>query len=168
MKMSDYTLDDIFKKNLLFLLPFYIFNLEHSFKHPKKNEDYMANITATFLAIKEKLEELLSSKQINELTKLALQRLIGSVSSKIANKHDDVKKGVTSIMGGKILDYPEKTAYKSGLAQMSTALNELYSKLFAAGRLKDAERASNEPDYRKQLMDKFGLNISDYNATLTQ
>lgn len=165
--MSDYTLDDIFEKNLLFLLPFYIFNLEHSFKHPKRDEDYMANITAAFLTIKEKLEELLSSKQINELTKLALQRLIDSVSSKVANKHDDVKKGVTSIMGGKILDYPEKTAYKSGLAQMSTALNELYSKLFAAGRIDDAKRAANEPAFRDKLLKDFGLDISDSNISLT-
>ena len=37
MKVPNYTLDNIFEKNLLFLLPFYIFS------HEKKLEEYNTN-----------------------------------------------------------------------------------------------------------------------------
>lgn len=47
-----------------------------------------------------------------------------------------------------------------GSEQMAELINKLNSKLFEAGRFDDAKRASNEPDFQKELMKEFGLELS--------
>ena len=43
--------------------------------------------------------------------------MMKEVAEKIAEKYEKVRRGVTSVMGGKILEYEAKTIWKGGFAE---------------------------------------------------
>ena len=58
MKVQAYSLDDIFERGLLMLIPFYIFSHEKSFLEYNSNEQKLAELKAEYQKILEKLDEL--------------------------------------------------------------------------------------------------------------
>lgn len=161
VKMSDYTLDDIFKKGLLILLPFYIFNLERCFTHSNKNADYMDIIQSDFMNMYSRLQHLMNKHQISEYMKYHLTELINKVVKQIAAKHDDVKKGVSDIMGGRVIETEASRIYKSGVLlghmQGEDRINDLYDKLFEAGRDDDVRRATKDKVFKQKLFEEFNI-----------
>ena len=59
--------------------------------------------------IREQLEELSKARYIDEYTKCTLIDMSGKVLEHIANNYQNVKEGVKSVMGGKVLEYEAKT-----------------------------------------------------------
>ena len=58
MKVQAYSLDDIFEKHLLMLIPFYIFSHEKSFPEYNNNEQKLEELKAEYQIILERLDEL--------------------------------------------------------------------------------------------------------------
>ena len=58
MKVQEYTLEDIFSKGLLLLIPFYIFSHEKNFKVYNSNEQRLAELKAEYRSILERLDKL--------------------------------------------------------------------------------------------------------------
>ena len=58
MKVQNYTLDDIFEKRLLLLIPFYIFSHEKNFPEYNSNEQKLAKLKSEYRYILERLDEL--------------------------------------------------------------------------------------------------------------
>ena len=58
MKVQTYSLDDIFNKHLLMLLPFYIFSYENSFPEYNSNVQKLAELEAEYKEILERLSAL--------------------------------------------------------------------------------------------------------------
>ena len=58
MKVQKYSLDDIFEKRLLMLIPFYIFSHENGFPEYNSNEQKLAELKAEYQEILERLDEL--------------------------------------------------------------------------------------------------------------
>ncbi len=61
IKSQKYTLKEIFEKNLLFLIPFYIFSHEAQFKEYEKDKTKLRVLLQEYEQIKNKLEELLAN-----------------------------------------------------------------------------------------------------------
>lgn len=117
IKMKNYSLNDIFEKNLLFLIPFYIFVHENRFIEYNKDVNKLQNLLAEYEIIKNRLEMLTMQESITEFTKQAILDMSNKVLEHIARKHKNVVEGVKSIMGGKILEYEAKTILKRGLTE---------------------------------------------------
>ncbi|CAJ0596407.1 unnamed protein product [Cylicocyclus nassatus] len=130
---------------------------------PKKNDDYMKQITSDFSKIYNYLNNMLDNKQISDRLYHDLREFINRVADQIARKHDDIKKGVTNIMGGKIIVTATKRYYNEGFnlgsEQMADLINELNSRLIEANRYDDLKLSSANKSYQKQLMKEFGLEI---------
>lgn len=60
MKSQRYTLEEIFKKKLLFLIPFYIFSHEGNFEEYEQDEMKLQVLLSEYNQIKVGLEKLLS------------------------------------------------------------------------------------------------------------
>ena len=114
MKVKTYTIEEIFEKNLLFLIPFYIFTYEQRFKEIEKNADRLAEIIAEYGMISDRLEESLSSGFIDEFTKKTIMDMSERVLENIARSYENIRKGVGTVMGGKILDYEAKRIRNEG------------------------------------------------------
>ena len=107
-------MEEIFEKRLLFLIPFYIFSHEQRFKEYDQDEMKLGQLKAEYEEIKNRLEELLEESAISEYTKRTIIDISNKVLEHIAAKYEAVRKGVKSVMGGKVLEYEAKTILKEG------------------------------------------------------
>ena len=107
-------MEEIFEKRLLFLIPFYIFSHEQRFKEYDQDEMKLGQLKAEYEEIKNRLEELLEESVISEYTKCTIIDMSNKVLEHIAVKYEAVRKGVKSVMGGKVLEYEAKTILKEG------------------------------------------------------
>lgn len=114
IKMITYTLDQIFRKNLLFLIPFYIFTHENHFIEYNENTDKLQKLLAEYKEIKDRLETLNEQGLISEFTKCTIIDMSNKVLEHIARNYKQITKGVKAVMGGKILEYEAKTILNKG------------------------------------------------------
>ena len=117
MKSQQYTLEEIFEKNLLLLIPFYIFSHETRFEQYEKDEIKRKALQEEYEQIKNKLEELLNQGVISEYTKCTIIEMSNKVLEHIAIKYNAVREGVKTVMGGKILEYEAKAIRQDGINQ---------------------------------------------------
>lgn len=129
MKVQRYTLDEIFAKNLLFLIPFYIFTHEDRFKKYERDAAALAGLENEYGQIRGKLDYLLEKKEIDEYTKCTLIDMTNKVLGHIAKEYASVREGVESVMGGRVLDYEAKTIKneerEEGIKKLVTVLKDL-------------------------------------------
>lgn len=117
MKSQQYTLDEIFEKGLLLLIPFYIFSHETRFDEYEKDKTKLKTLQEEYEQIKNKLEELLNQGAISEYTKCTIIDMSNKVLEHITVKYDSVKEGVKAVMGGKVLEYEAKTIKREGIEE---------------------------------------------------
>ena len=117
MKSQQYTMEQIFDRQLLLLLPFHIFSHEKQFAEYEKDESKRRSLQKEYAQIRHRLEELLEQDVISEYTKRTLIDLSGKVLDHIAVKYDSVRKGVKSVMGGRVLEYEAKTIKREGIRE---------------------------------------------------
>lgn len=117
MKLQRYTLEEIFEKDLLFLIPFYVFSHESRFKEYNEDTSMLEDLLEEYEGIRDRLEELLNAGKITEYTKCTILDMSNKVVGHIAAKYENVRKGVSAVMGGKVLEYEAKTIRNEGIKE---------------------------------------------------
>ena len=177
VKCQRYTLKEIFEKNLLLLIPFYIFSHEAQFEEYEKDRTKLENLQAEYEQIKDHLEELVKRGVISEYIKRTLIEMSNKVLEHIARKYDTVKEGVKTVMGGKILEYEAKTLFRQGMEQGreqgreqglelgreqgreqgEDKLSQLIAKLLENDRSQDILKATQDKEFRKKLYVEYRI-----------
>ena len=112
VKVADYSMEEIFTKKLLMMLPFYLMRFEAKAnaidKDTKKLEDFLAecNRLADMLEIETK------GRRDNLYTDIV--KLIKKVSDYIFRNENKIKKGVDNVMGGKVLILESERLFRKG------------------------------------------------------
>lgn len=154
MKSQKYTIEDIFGKKLLFLIPFYIFCYENRFEEYNQDKAKMELLKQEYEQIKNRLEELANQGEIDEYTKCTIMDMSNKVLEHIARKYENVKKRVKSVMGGKVLDYEAKAIRNEGIHKGRL---EMLMVLVRDGLLSVKEAASRanltEEAFQKSMQD---------------
>lgn len=117
MKVQTYSRDDIFEKGLLMLIPFYIFSHEKSFPEYNSNEQKLEELKAEYQEILERLDELEQQGVIGAFDKRTIIELSGDVIKEIAQKYENVQKGVGDMMGGALIETEARTILNQGIIQ---------------------------------------------------
>ncbi len=117
MKVQAYSLDDIFGKGLLMLIPFYIFSHEKNFAEYNGNEQKLAELKAEYRKILERLDGLEEQGVIGAFDKRTIIELSGDVIKEIAQKYENVQKGVGDIMSGPLIETTARNILSQGLIQ---------------------------------------------------
>jgi hypothetical protein len=117
MKVQKYAIDQIFERNLLFLIPFYIFCYEKEFKDYETHQEKLRLLQKEFADIRERLENLCETGRISAYEKYTILEMTKKVIVNIASKYANVQKGVTAVMGGKVLEHEAKTILQNGIRQ---------------------------------------------------
>ena len=117
MKSQRYTIDEIFDKKLLFLIPFYIFSHESRFEEYDKDEDKLEILKAEYIRIVDRLDEWMRKGSISAYMRKTILEMSGKVLENIAQKYDNVREGGKSVMGGRVLEYEAKTILNEGMKQ---------------------------------------------------
>ena len=127
MKVQKYSLDDIFEKRLLMLIPFYIFSHEKSFPEYNSNKQKLEELKTEYQVILERLDELEQQGVIGAFDKRTIIDLSGDVINEIAQKYENVQKGVGGMMRGALLETSARTILNQGVSQnqRETALRML-------------------------------------------
>ena len=127
MKVQEYTLENIFSKGLLLLIPFYIFSHEKNFEVYNSNEQRLAELKAEYRNILEKLDKLEQEGIIGAFDKRTIIELSGDVIREIAQKYENVQKGLGGMMSGALLETEARTILNKGKdeAKKETALRML-------------------------------------------
>ena len=114
MKVQEYTLEDILSKGLLLLIPFYIFSHEKNFKVYNSNEQRLAELIAEYRSILERLDKLEQEGIIGAFDKRTIIELSGDVIREIAQKYENVQKGIGGMMSGALLETEARTILNRG------------------------------------------------------
>ena len=127
MKVQKYSLDDIFDKRLLMLIPFYIFSHENSFPEYNSNDQKLEKLKAEYQVILERLDRLEQQEVIGAFDKRTIIELSSDVIKEIAQKYENVQKGVGDIMSGALIETEARRILKKGMneANKETALKLL-------------------------------------------
>ncbi len=114
MKMQEYSLDDIFAKDLLILIPFYIFSHEKQFMVYNSNKQKLEELKTEYRGILERLDELEREKVIGAFDKRVIIELSGDVLKEIARKYENIQKGVGGMMRGPMIETEAKRILDKG------------------------------------------------------
>ena len=125
MKVQAYSLDDIFRKRLLMLIPFYIFSYEKGFTEYNSNGQKLEELKAEYQKILKKLDELEQQEVIGAFDKRTIIDLSGDVIKEIARKYENVQKGVGDMMRGALIETEARTILNRGKSQ---GINEMKKK----------------------------------------
>ncbi len=127
MKVQTYSLDDIFEKRLLMLIPFYIFSHENRFPEYNSNEQKLENLKAKYQVIMERLDGLEQQGVIGAFDKRTIIELSGDVIKEIAQKYENVQKGIGDMMRGALIETEARRILNKGIseAKKETALKLL-------------------------------------------
>ena len=104
LKIKAYSIDDIFEKKLYMLIPFYIFNLEHDFFLYNDNVKNLQKLTDIYSGIYNRLEHHAAIGMISEYSKSVIYEFVNKVAQNLAAKHNNIQKGIGTVMGGQVLD----------------------------------------------------------------
>ncbi|WP_275442956.1 hypothetical protein [Petralouisia muris] len=83
MKVQEYSLEDIFSKNLLLLIPFYIFSHEKEFKVYNSIEQRLEELQAEYQDILKRLDKQQQEGMIGAFDKHTIIELSGDVIKEI-------------------------------------------------------------------------------------
>ena len=155
MKVQSYSLAQLFEKNLLFLLPFYIFNLEKDFPTYDRDNLALESLKRIYSNLMDRLEAAVEAGSISAYYRRTILDMSKKVLENIAAKYHNVQEGVNNIMGGQVLEHEGKTIYNAGI-QEGIAIGE------ARGETRGEERGRREAnlDTARRLRD-MGMNDHD-------
>ena len=94
LKMQDYGLEEIFSRNLLFFLPFFIFYHEKSFSECENDEAKLRKLVDEYHHIATKLDALQESGELSAFTKKSICSMILHVLALIAKEYPKIRKEV--------------------------------------------------------------------------
>lgn len=117
MKIQEYSLEDIFAKGLLLLIPFYIFSHEKNLKVYNSNERKLAELKAEYQDILKRLDKLEQEGIIGAFDKRTIIELSGDVIREIAQKYENVQKGIGGMMSGALIETEARTILNKGKAE---------------------------------------------------
>ena len=115
LKVKDYTLEELFEKQLWMLIPFYIFRYEKEFRKINGDEERLHSLRMEYENVAARLDQECQSGRMKPITGGALCELANTVVEKLASKYDNVEKEVTEVMGGKVLNYRSKEIFREAM-----------------------------------------------------
>ena len=116
MKIKSYSLAQIFEKDLYFLLPFYIFNLEKNFPNYENDPAELLILKREYADFMARLEKAVKDGKIFTHDRRTILEMSKKVLENIAAKYNNVQKEVKEIMGGRVLDYEGRNIFYDGIA----------------------------------------------------
>ena len=111
MKLGNYTLEVIFKKRLLILIPFYIFVYENKFMVYNEDVRELEKLKDVFRKMKEHLDMLVERGELDAYDRHFLISMTVKVAENLAEKFEHIVKGVKEVMFAAGIDYMSREEF---------------------------------------------------------
>lgn len=113
--LSDYSLQDLIDRNLLFLFPFYIFNLEEYFEaFEKEDPEAAARVKKPFDKMLQYVNDQYNSGKLSLAQYLLVMDMIRKVADNLSKKHEHVRKELDKIVGGRVIEFEGEQLLREG------------------------------------------------------
>ena len=172
VKVEYYTKDNIFERNLLVLLPFYVMRYEKTVHTIREDPEKLQSLLDEYEAIRINLERELSMTGRAELY-TDLNKLIVRISDYIFRKEEKIRKGVDEVMGGKLLQLESERLREEGMAigeargktegetigmmRGEARLSALINRLILEGRSDEIQKVVTDVNRRRELYSEYKL-----------
>ena len=117
LRVKDYTLDEIFDEDLLFLLPFYIFTHEARFPEYEKDKTKLQALQDDLATIVRRVNECVKQGKLSDYEASIIIEMMGKVADSLTEKYTKVKKGVKKVVGGTVFVPKTEKMYRKGIAE---------------------------------------------------
>ena len=125
VKVQNYTKEEIFNKNLLFFIPYYILRFEQRMKEIDKEEAEVQKLVDDYKDIYNRLLGLEALEQIDYNYLYDLIALTSRLIEVVARDSDNIKREVTLMGGGKVLEMESEKIHSDGISQgMSQGISQ--------------------------------------------
>lgn len=114
LKVREYSIEEIFEKDLLMLIPFHIFRYENRLKKIEGDEKAISEIKEHYADIISRLDKLTEDKRINEYERSMIIEMSNLVVESLTQKYEQVRKGLGEVMGGIVLETMSTKALEQG------------------------------------------------------
>ncbi|MCM1156793.1 MAG: hypothetical protein NC392_15670, partial [Roseburia sp.] len=153
VKVQEYTRDEIFRKRLLFFLPFYIMRYEKELKGISENSSRLEELVGEYEGIREQLGDMLVREEKMDLY-LRLMGVIKEISNYMLRQEGPAQERMGKIMGGKVLELEadrilERIAIKRQEVERFIQEAERFSQEVES-RSQEVESRSQEVESRSQ------------------
>ena len=157
--VQDYSLEEIFEKRLLFLLPYYF--LRYQLELLERDADARQALRNTYRDIFQRLSLLEKGGEITEFTRQSIKAMIDKVAMFRASRYASVKKEVEEIMGGQILNYEAKDIRNMALREgMQEGIAQNILAMYRKGKTPEeiAELIDKDLEEVRSVIEKNVLN----------
>ncbi len=159
MKVQAYSLDEIFEKHLLLLIPFYIFSHEKRLPEYNSSAEKLSELKAEYQKILERLNKLERQGIIGAYDKRTLIEVSDDVVKAIAQKYENVQKGIGEIMRGPLIQTEARTILNKGISLgISQGISQGISETRKKTALKMLQRGRLTID---EIAEYSGLNVTE-------
>lgn len=150
VKVQEYTKEEIFKKDLVAFLPYYIMRYEKELPVISSNQEKLHALLKEYEEIRDALSEEMQENKESALF-IDLIKLILRISDHFLASEEEIRKGVAEVMGGKVLQLEsERLLAEGGLVMLVTLVKDGTITIHAA-----AEKAKmTEAEFSKLLEEK--------------
>ena len=164
--VRNYSIEEIFEKRLLILLPYYIIKYEKELPTIAGNEARLQALEQEYRYITYRLEQM--TKEDNTALFKDMMQMIRRVMDYILRKNEDVKERMADTMGGKVMWLPSDELRKArnegiecgierGIEQGTDKMCKLMQKVMESGDMEALSRIATDKAYRNELYKHFGI-----------
>ncbi len=161
VKVQNYSVEQLFEKELFFFIPFHIFTYEKDFFEYEKDEDKLRKLKVVYGDIVERLDVCARGGRLTEFEKKTVVEMANKVLEKIAIKYSKVKEEVGNVMGGKVLDYEAKDILnqgrQEGRQEGETRLSKLITILLNANMTQEIALVTSNAEIREEYYAKYNI-----------
>ena len=104
LKVPEYAVDEILKKELYFLIPFHIFAYERQLEKINSNDEKLEDLLRVYKRFAKVLQQKVKEGRLSEYGRQVIRDMTVKVTNSLAARWPNVKRGVEGIMGGAILE----------------------------------------------------------------
>ena len=154
IRLRDYSIDEIFEKNLLILLPYYIINYEKELSKVAEEKERKENLLSEFIAIISRLEK--ATKEDEGLF-LDIVKMMQRVMRYLLREEPEMKERMGEVMGGKVLSLPSDKLRKERSIGISQGISQTISALIETCK----EFNATKEDTVARIVEKFAMSKED-------
>ena len=154
IRLRDYSIDEIFEKNLLILLPYYIINYEKELSKIAEDKERKENLLSEFIAIISRLEK--ATKEDEGLF-LDIVKMMQRVMRYLLREEPEMKERMGDVMGGKVLSLPSDKLRKERSIGISQGISQTISALIETCK----EFHVTKEDTVARIVEKFAMSKED-------
>lgn len=160
VKVQEYTKEEIFKKDLVAFLPYYIMRYEKQLPTINNDKEQLQALLKEYEEIRDALSAELQENHDSALY-IDLIKLILRISDYFLASEEEVKKGVADVMGGTVLQLESERLLAEGITQGISEGTARFAKLvellLAQNKVDEVKKVASDEKLREEYYVMYNI-----------